>query len=289
MWTRKEMKAKGKETMHRSYWKTVLVSFILVVLLGGGGAAIGGRAGAGAALDGGSAAHVQEEQQIEDAESNEIADDIINGITDELPPDVSKQDVEEMHSGIQSILQALKGMNLVLVIGAAILFALVIAAVAVVVQALLLNPLEAGGARFFLRNLNSPAEVKELAFCYDHGYLNVVKTIFFRDLYTILWCLLFIIPGIVKGYEYRMMPYILAEDPDMPTKEVFAMSREMMRGQKWKAFVLDLSFLGWGILSLLTLGIVGIFYVNPYRNMTNAALYERLRYGEEQKLIEAEA
>ena len=86
-----------------------------------------------------------------------------------------------------------------------------------------------------------------------------------------------------------MMPYILAEDPDMPTKEVFAMSREMMRGQKWKAFVLDLSFLGWGILSLLTLGIVGIFYVNPYRNMTNAALYERLRYGEEQKLIEAEA
>ena len=62
-----------------------------------------------------------------------------------------------------------------------------------------------------------------------------------------------------------------------------------MRGQKWKAFVLDLSFLGWGILSLLTLGIVGIFYVNPYRNMTNAALYERLRYGADQKLIEAEA
>ncbi len=76
-----------------------------------------------------------------------------------------------------------------------------------------------------------------------------------------------------------MMPYILAAHPDMPTKEVFARSKEMMRGNKWRAFVLDLSFIGWELLSALTLGILHIFYVGPYRNMTNAALYEALEYG----------
>lgn len=62
--------------------------------------------------------------------------------------------------------------------------------------------------------------------------MNSVKILFFRDLYTILWSLLFIIPGIVKGYEYRMIPYILAEHPDMEMKQAFALSREMMDGQQ---------------------------------------------------------
>ena len=286
MWTRKELKAKGKEAVHRSYWKTVLVSFIIMALLGGG--MIGGRAAVGGALGGGPQTETQIEQQA-DAEASAAADEIMNDITQELPADIPQEDLNEMHSGIQSILQALRGMNMVVVIGAVLLSGIIFAAIAVALQAFLLNPLETGGARFFLRNLHTPAEVKELAYCYDHGYLNVVVTILVRDIYMILWTLLFIIPGIVKSYEYRMMPYILAENPEMPRKEVFAMSKEMMRGQKWKAFVLDLSFLGWELLSLITLGIVGIFYVNPYKNMTDAALYERLRYGDEQKLIEAEA
>ena len=77
-----------------------------------------------------------------------------------------------------------------------------------------------------------------------------------------------------------MIPYLLAEHPDMPKDQAFAMSRQMMKGQKWKAFVLDLSFLGWSILSLFTLGILGLFYVNPYKYSTKAALYETLRYGQ---------
>jgi uncharacterized membrane protein len=76
-----------------------------------------------------------------------------------------------------------------------------------------------------------------------------------------------------------MIPYILADHPELTSKEVFAKSKEMMKGQKWHAFVLDLSFIGWGILSLFTLGLLGTFYVTPYRNMTNAALYEKLEYG----------
>ena len=76
-----------------------------------------------------------------------------------------------------------------------------------------------------------------------------------------------------------MIPYIMAEHPEMTKEQAFALSKQMMSGQKWKTFVLDLSFIGWEILSVCTLGILSIFYVEPYRFMTNAALYERLAYG----------
>ena len=72
------------------------------------------------------------------------------------------------------------------------------------------------------------------------------------DLYLVLWTLLFIIPGVVKSYEYKMIPYLLAEYPDMSTKEVFAKSREMMNGQKMDTFILDLSFIPWSVLSAIT-------------------------------------
>lgn len=96
----------------------------------------------------------------------------------------------------------------------------------------------------------------------------------------ILFCgqCFFIIPGIVKSYEYQMIPYLLADNPQMTKEEAFAESKRMMQGQKWNAFVLDLSFIGWDILSGMTMGILGIFYVQPYKDGTHAALYEALRY-----------
>ena len=74
-----------------------------------------------------------------------------------------------------------------------------------------------------------------------------------------------------------MVPYILADHPEMSGKEVITLSRQMMNGSKWRAFVLDLSFIGWDILSLLTLGLLGIFYVSPYKCSTNAELYHALK------------
>ena len=104
-----------------------------------------------------------------------------------------------------------------------------------------------------------------------------VNILFFRDLYTVLWSLLFIIPGIVKSYEYRMIPYLLAEHPDMPMDVAFSESRRMMHGNKWHAFVLDLSFILWFAVTAVTCGIAGVFYVMPYINATNAELYVALK------------
>ena len=104
-----------------------------------------------------------------------------------------------------------------------------------------------------------------------------VKTMFLRDLFLFLWSLLFFIPAIIKAYSYRMVPYILADHPEMSGTEVITLSRQMMNGSKWRAFVLDLSFIGWHILSALTMGILGIFYVTPYKCSTDAELYQALK------------
>ena len=86
--------------------------------------------------------------------------------------------------------------------------------------------------------------------------------------------LLFIIPGIVKSYEYMMIPYLLAEHPEMTRQEAFAESKQMMDGNKWDAFVLDLSFIGWFILEKISFGLAGLFFVRPYYETVFAELYE---------------
>ena len=280
MWTRKELKEKGKRSFKRNYWKAVLVSLLLVFMVRGAvNFGFGGRGGSNESDA--NAVTTQAEQ----SETVTQAQDIIEFPEIVLNPSdlIDSDDPDSIPVGFTDFLIELRntigGIGiLALVVGGILLF-IVLFIVIAAIHAFLFNPLEAGTARFFVRNLNDKAEIRELAYCYDHGYLNVVKTVFLRDLYIVLWGLLLIIPGIIKSYEYRMVNYILAENPEMNTKDVFAMSRDMMRGNKWRAFVLDLSFLGWHLLSLITIGLAGIFYVFPYRNMTNAALYEFLRYG----------
>ena len=74
-----------------------------------------------------------------------------------------------------------------------------------------------------------------------------------------------------------MIPYILAENPKIQRKKAFKLSKEMMKGNKWKTFILDLSFLGWELLSIFTFGLLNIFYINPYKVATTEELYEVLK------------
>jgi uncharacterized membrane protein len=149
--------------------------------------------------------------------------------------------------------------------------------IAMALNIFLFKPLEVGCRRYLISARQAPGNLSLLSFGFKHSYMNIVKTQFFRWLYTFLWTLLLVVPGIIKSYEYRMMPYILAENPALDTNEVFARSREMMTGNKMNAFVLDLSFIGWHILGGFTCGLLNLFYVNPYQQSTNAELYEALR------------
>jgi uncharacterized membrane protein len=92
-----------------------------------------------------------------------------------------------------------------------------------------------------------------------------------------LWSLLLIIPGIIKAYAYAMTPYILADCPDVSAADALALSQRMTKHYKGDIFTLQLTFLGWALLSLLTLGLVWILYAGPYYHTSMAAMYSQLK------------
>ena len=170
-------------------------------------------------------------------------------------------------------------MLLVPLAGLLISAVLIVSCVQIVLQYFIFHPIETGCRRYQVvaHTEGASASLGEIFHCFGPGFLNVVLTMFLRDLFTFLWSLLFVIPGIVKSYSYRLVPYILAEEPNISSKEAFRLSREMMNGNKWHAFLFDLSFIGWNILSACTLGILGIFYVHPYYQCASAELYLTMR------------
>ena len=152
----------------------------------------------------------------------------------------------------------------------AIIVTLIILALEIFVGSLL----EVGGKRFFVLNKTENPTVGTIFDAFRSGhYVNIVLTMFLRDLFTTLWSLLLVVPGIVKHYEYLMVPYIIAENPAMDYKEAFQISKQMMDGEKMEAFIMDLSFLGWYLLSAVTCGLLAIFYVNPYVQASFAEMY----------------
>ena len=150
-----------------------------------------------------------------------------------------------------------------------------IAGVLSLLQFILGGTVQLGYVKFLLKQYHhSQPEIKDLFSEFDRfgqGFLQA----FLRGLYIVLWTLLFIIPGIIKAFSYSMTPFIMADNPNMTANEAITASRELMDGHKWDLFVLDLSFIGWGLLNILTLGI-GSFWLNPYMNAAHAAFYRHL-------------
>ena len=276
MWTRKELKDKAKIAFKANYWKTVLVALLLAILVGGMSSFGSASSFTNPAVVGPEGGNTPSTVHIHTGDGG--ADDV-DIVLDDQNTTIRTHNDEGHPVVVDAPSSTVFGIGAVFVGLSIFLIFLVILAVALAVNAFILNPLEVGAQRFMLRNLNQPSEVKEVAHAFDTNYRETVKGMFIRDMCTLAWGLLFIVPGIVKSYEYRMMPYLYADDPTMTKERAFAESKQMMTGQKWNAFVLDLSFLGWNILSALTMGILGVFYVNPYQHQTNAALYEKLRYG----------
>ena len=135
-----------------------------------------------------------------------------------------------------------------------------------------------GEKRFFVESYNyEDTNISKIFFLYKLRYLaNPSWVMFCYTLFQKLWDLT-IIGGIIKHYEYSMIPYILAENPKISQKNAFFLSKQLTKGNKWKLFLLDLSFLGWELFSLFTLGILDILYVRPYKMNCKASLYLFLR------------
>ena len=104
----------------------------------------------------------------------------------------------------------------------------------------------------------------------DGFVLNLLTNIF-----VLLWALLFVIPGIIAAYGYAMAPYILYEHPGMRPMEALRASKELMRGNKWRLFCLQFSFIGWALLCSLTFG-VGFLWLVPYQEAASASFYRQI-------------
>ena len=249
MWTRRELKERAKAAFKANYWRCVLVAFILALLIGGG---------AGSSVRKNETADLTTEQQKAMAL---LAED---------------ENLGRLVEGMEK-LSALPSSKIKISLGG-------LGLVGFLLSILVFNPLIVGCYRFFLQNSRGPAELNELGAGFRGDWGNVVLVMFLKNLFLALWTMLFIIPGIVKAYAYRMVPYILKEHPELSGTQAITLSRRMMKGHKGDAFVLDLSFIGWILLSALTFGILHLFYVGPYIQATDAELYKVVRADYEARL-----
>ncbi len=258
MWTRKELKQRAKEALQRNYWKIMLVAAFAAIL--GGGLSSSGSS-ASSRVSG-----VMAADMTIDEEKNENVAAVVTEDGIVFPLENAREELGDTTVTVYMVMFAV----------IAIVIVLVILAIAFAFSMLLYNPFHVGVQRFMLKSVDDKAEVKEVLYAFDHSYKNVVRAMFHKDIRVLLWSLLFVIPGIYKSYQYRMVSYILAEHPDTDYRQALQMSKDMMNGEKWHAFVLDLSFILWHMLGAITCGIVELFYVNPYIWLTDATLYRKL-------------
>ncbi len=243
MWTRRELKDKSKEFLRRNYWKAFAVCLIVSLLTGGSGRS--------------------------------------SRDTNYMSPDFGEYNYEINFGPGNEFGTMIEGIGLdnpfQVAVGASVfaLFMMLSIAIAIIIG----NALQVGEKRFFIRSFTEEASVGTLFSTLRKGeWVPIAIKMFLMDLFILLWGLLLIIPGIIKYYQYRMIPYILAEEPELTFQEVKDISTSMTNGQKGEIFMLDLSFIGWYLLGSLFFGIGGIF-VKPYHEATVAKLYELYRNG----------
>ncbi len=149
--------------------------------------------------------------------------------------------------------------------------------ISMVIYAFLSNPVEAGKCAYFYNARNGDSRFVHTFGAFRSGrYLKTVKIMFWRMLYTWLWSMLFVIPGVIKSLEYTLIPYLISENPDLPKERVFEISRRTMEGEKANLFLLHLSFIGWYLLGLAAC-CFGVYFVLPYHQAVKAEFYTCMR------------
>lgn len=145
---------------------------------------------------------------------------------------------------------------------------------------ILTGPTMAGMNYFFTQLFQGLGDRVDVGTPFSVGFQNFCRKMggyLWMMLFTWLWSLLFMIPGIIKAYSYAMTPYILGDCPNVRAKDALKLSMRIMQGHKWELFVFELSFIGWSILSAFTLGLLEIFYVGPYMYTALAGYYLEVR------------
>ena len=257
MWDRKELKAKGKAAYNANKIACIVAALILMIA---GGIGSGSTASPSVTVRN----QLHNNEQVVESYNNSVSGD------DAVSVEVNGQDLDGIKNNVP-----------VAILSTAVMFLILIGVtVGLMVLALVLNPLNVGARKFFIQNASNP-ETKvdglNVGFGFGKNYRDIVFSMLGTQMITLLWTLLLIVPGIYKAYCWRLVPFIIADDPEITGKEARAKSNAMMNGSKWASFVLDLSFIGWKLVGALTFGILNIVFTNPYEAATDTELYLELK------------
>ena len=257
MWDRKELKAKGKAAYNANKIACIVAALILMIA---GGIGSGSTASPSVTVKN----QLNNNEQVVESYNNSVSGD------DAVSVEVNGQDLDGIKNNVP-----------VAILSTAIMFLILIGVtVGLMVLALVLNPLNVGARKFFIQNASNP-ETKvdglNVGFVFGKNYRDIVFSMLGTQMITLLWTLLLIVPGIYKAYCWRLVPFIIADNPEISGKEARAKSNAMMNGSKWASFVLDLSFIGWKLVGALTFGILNIVFTNPYEAATDTELYRELK------------
>ncbi len=268
MLDRRILKKNARENIKHGYIKSVVVCFICFVLLSG---IVG----------------FQKESSPIKVGSQGLYE-IVYGHVENIESDLSHRYQkgaiayllsETVHSG-SFIFAVLNGVNKLIfenkITTSVIIFFSTITLLAL--REIFIKVFEVGKRRYFLEQRRYyDTKIERILFPYTRRkVINIAYILFLKNIYTFLWSLT-IVGGFIKYYEYKMIPYILAENPEISAKDTFALSKKLTLGYKWQLFKMDLSLIGWHILSIFSLGITSVFYSNIYIEALYAECYMSLR------------
>ena len=282
MWTRGRLKKEAKRVLLHNYWRMVLV-FVLVSYITGATGGLGLITSYNESI-----VESTTYNPLKGKSNSEIVDEILNPEAEDSVEELQNRPRRGVLAGVfnnvtdsgsfvfgllnsinQSVFQDRIFAGIIIFVGAVLMF---------LFWTFVENVLLVGQSRFILEcDFYTKTEVSRTAFMVTHKKLtNTAMVMLRKSIYLWLWEIT-IAGGIIKHYSYAMVPFIAAENPAVKGKEVIALSRKMMDGNKWEMFLLDLSFLGWYILGVLTMGVSNIFYFGPYRQAVYGQFYKRLR------------
>ncbi|WP_025729146.1 DUF975 family protein [Atopobacter phocae] len=263
MWVRKDLKNKAKRFLRKNYWQAFFAVLITIILTGGFANTIGFNASFRDLVT----SDARTEYEVVDQSDN--YGDSLDFSNDSSTDNLEADDDNTLSENTSTLMKVLIGVGVVGVSLFLFLLMIIFTFIGFVV--------EVGQSRFFLDGFKGDVSVSKVLSGFNaKEYMPIIKTQLLKKIYIFLWSLLFIIPGIIKAYSYRYVPYILAEHPRMKSKDAIMQSIKLTKGHKWNIFVLDLSFILWNMLSLVSFGFSNLF-VAPYKEATNAVLYKVLK------------
>ena len=301
-YTRRDIRREGLKNLKRRYYLNILVVFVVAVIINGGYRLATRSVEFPVESSLNTAVNVVEESRNNStmgfdntlSNANTIIRFIYNVFEiDPVPdPDAVPSTSKKYYGGVASVFVneitgsqsfvfgILNGVNELVfngrVAGSVVIF--IFSVLSIFIFIFVKNVIVIGRNRYFLEQRRyHETGPGEILFPYKNKRLKKIASVmFFRYIFQVLWDLT-IVGGVIKHYEYYMIPYIIAENPEIGKRDAFRLSKELMQGNKYRTFLIEFSFLPWFILSYFTFNLSGVFFSDAYIECVKAELYMRIR------------